>query len=72
MRSAECIICTELPDLQSIYSKWDWTKDEKNERLQSSEQQNVLSVVVREARRLRKGQHRETDEELLPTGQSDL
>ncbi|KAG7334834.1 hypothetical protein KOW79_001430 [Hemibagrus wyckioides] len=29
VRSAERIICTELPDLHSIYNKWCWTKARK-------------------------------------------
>ncbi|KAK3525619.1 hypothetical protein QTP70_001337 [Hemibagrus guttatus] len=78
VQSAERIIHTKLPDLNSIYSKRCWTKARKKdlslrraEGPQPPQQWTVLSVAVSKALPLPEGQHRETEEKLLPAGYTD-
>ncbi|KAK3570560.1 hypothetical protein QTP86_022510 [Hemibagrus guttatus] len=65
VRSAESIIHAKLPDLETIYRKWCWTKARKIMKDLSHPNNGLFSLFP-----LLKGNHRENEEELLPAGHS--
>ncbi|KAK3510357.1 hypothetical protein QTP70_004934 [Hemibagrus guttatus] len=65
VRSAECTIHAELPDLETIYSKWFWTKARKIMK-DLSQPINRLFSLLRSGHL--EGKHRENEDELLPAG----
>ncbi|XP_065326311.1 protein NLRC3-like [Pelmatolapia mariae] len=72
VRSTECTIRSELPDLHSIYSSRCWTKARKIMK-DLSHPNNGLFSLLRSGKRFRSLKtNTESEEELLPTGDTSL